>query len=255
MSDVSVLIVEDEPLARRRLARMVAGMKGVTLVGEAGDANAAYQMVGALNPDILLLDIQMPGASGFDLVERLGASAPAVVFVTAFDHHALRAFNARAADYVTKPVSAGRLAAAIDRAIALSRADRGDERVAELTETVAALRSALREQERPSIDFWVKTKNDHLRIPANSIAWIRAEGDYVRIHANGDSHLFHESLASLDRRLDAREFTRIHRSTIIRLNRVSRVRTAAFGALIVVLDDDSEMRVGRTYMSKVRKML
>ena len=116
MSDLSVLIVDDEPLARGRLRRMLAAMEGVRVAGEAGNAGEAQDRIAALKPDLLLLDIQMPGEGGFELLERLGEAAPPTIFVTAFDHHALRAFNARAIDYVTKPVEPGRLATAIERA-------------------------------------------------------------------------------------------------------------------------------------------
>lgn len=255
MSDTTVLIVDDEPLARRRLARMLTPLKNFHLVGEASDSVSAFDQIRLTDPDILLLDIQLPGASGFDLLDRLGESAPVVVFVTAFDHYALRAFDASAADYVTKPVDAGRLAAAMDRARSLAKARRDDARVAELTETVAALRAALRESERSLTDFWVKTKGGHVRVPLNLILSIQAERDYVRVFANGESYLLHESLASIDQRLDPREFLRIHRSAIVRLDRIVRLRTAPFGALVAVLEDGCEIRVGRTYAKKVRELL
>ena len=251
----TVLIVDDEPLARRRLARMIAAMPGVTLAGVAEDAEDAEAQVRALRPDILLLDIQMPGASGFDLVERLGPAAPVVIFVTAFDHHALRAFDARAADYVTKPVEAGRLAAAIGRALLLARAGHDEERLAELGETVTALRAALREHERATSDFWVKTRGGHVRVPAAQVLSIEAERDYVRLHTGQESYLLHESMASLERRLDPDDFLRVHRSAIVRRDQIVAIRHAPFAALIAVLEGGREIRVGRTYAARVRQLI
>jgi two-component system response regulator AlgR len=178
-----------------------------------------------------------------------------VVFVTAFDHYALRAFDACAADYLTKPVDAGRLAAAMARARSLARARKDAARVAELTEVVAALRAALREHERGATDFWVKTKAGYVRVPASRIMSFQAERDYVRIVADEGSYLLHESLSSIERRLSPGEFLRIHRSAIVRVDRVVRLRTAPFATLIAVLDDGSELRIGRTYAKRVRELL
>jgi len=255
MSDLSVLIVDDEPLARGRLRRMLTAMQGVRVAGEAGNAVDAHDRIAALKPDLLLLDIQMPGEGGFELLERLGDAAPPTIFVTAFDHHALRAFNARAIDYVTKPVEPGRLATAIERARLTVGARDGEGRITELQETVATLRAELRKQDGGTIDFWVRSKGEHLRIPSDAIMRIQAERDYVRLHADGLSHLYYESLASLERRLDPAEFVRIHRGTIVRRDRIVRMRGASFAALIVHLDDGSEARVGRTYAKAMRRLL
>ncbi|MBY8823878.1 LytR/AlgR family response regulator transcription factor [Sphingomonas colocasiae] len=255
MTDVSVLIVDDEPLARGRLRRMLGAMHGVRVAGEAGNAVDACQSIAVLKPDLLLLDIQMPGADGFELLDRLGDAAPPTIFVTAFDHHALRAFDARAIDYVTKPVEPGRLASAVERARLAAGAQARQGRIVELQETVATLRAELRKRDGGAIEFWVRYKGEHLRIPSDRISHIQAERDYVRLHADGQSHLYYESLASLERRLDPAEFVRIHRSTIVRRDRVLRLRGASFAALIVHLDDGSEVRVGRTYAKAMRRML
>lgn len=256
MTDLAVLIVDDEPLARRRVARTVGTIKGLALVGEAENLADAEKQVLALRPDLLLLDIQMPGGSGFDLLDRLGEATPVVIFITAFDHHALRAFGTSAADYVTKPVDPARLTAAIGRAVKIVQARKTEERLAELTETVATLRAALQIQDTSATDLWIRVKGGHVRVPASRIASIQAERDYVRVFVDGGgSHLMHESLASLEARLDERDFLRIHRSVIVRRNRVVRLRKAPFAALIAVLDDGSEVRVGRTYAKRIRETL
>lgn len=255
MSGPSVLVVDDEPLARRRILRLLSQIEGLGSIAEAADFAQACQMVDAACPDILLLDIQMPGGSGFEVLERVARTPPAVIFVTAFDHHALRAFDANAVDYVTKPIEPGRFRAAMERACRVVALRSHDERIAELQETVTSLRGALNDQARSSIDFWVRTQGEHLRIASDAIVRFEADRDYVRIHVPGAHYLYRESLASLDQRLDPAEFVRIHRGAIVRRRAVVRVRTGPFASLIVVLSDGTEVRVGRTYEPQMRALL
>lgn len=252
MKPMSVLIVDDEPLARRRLARLVAALPDAEPVGEAGDVQDACRAIEALSPDIILLDIQIPGGTGFDIVERLDGNGPAVVFVTAFDHFALRAFDAAAVDYVTKPIEPARLQMAISRARAKVAAKAGEERIAELNETVFALRQALRKQEAQVADIWVKARRELIRIALDRVVRFQAERDYVRIHTENRSYLHHESLASLEAWLDPAAFIRLHRSSIVRRDCIVGLRQAPFSALIALLSDGSEIRVGRTYAKQVR---
>lgn len=252
MRGVSVLIVDDEPLARRRLTRLLGKIDWVERVDEASDVSEACYKTAEIQPDILLLDIQMPGGSGFDVLERLGSSTPVVVFVTAFDHHALRAFEASAVDYITKPIEPGRFNMAMNRARLAVETLHQSERVAELKETIASLKSALSEQPKKNSEFWVKVRGEHVRIEQGNIIRFQAERDYVRIHVAGAEYLYQESLTSLERRLNPADFLRIHRSTIVRRSRIERIKQAPFAALIVVLADGSEARVGRTYASAIR---
>jgi two-component system LytT family response regulator len=196
MSELSVLIVDDEPLARRRLVRMLEALQGFRAIGEAGDVRQAYSRARELSPDIMLLDIQIPGGSGFDVLEQLGTDVPVVIFVTAFDHHALRAFDASAVDYVTKPIEPSRLQSALARARLAVEARNSIEHVEELQETILALRLALRKDEARQADLWIKHQGDSLRLPLDRINWIEADRDYVRIHTNDRYFLHHESLAS-----------------------------------------------------------
>lgn len=255
MSLLSVLVVDDEPLARRRLVRMLTKIDWVGTVEEAPNAGEAAKAIAQRPPDILLLDIQMPGGSGFDVLDDLGASPPAVIFVTAFDHHALRAFEANAIDYVTKPVETGRFLRAMGRARTSVAQRQQADRVAELQETVAALKGALSENIRRPVEFWVKARGDYLRLTLDQIIRFQAERDYVRIHAAGANYLFQESLASLERRLDGEEFLRVHRGAILRRSAIMRLRPAPFGALIAVLSDGAEVRIGRTYLASIRARL
>lgn len=255
MSGLSVLVVDDEPLARRRTIRLVSQMDGIGRIDEAGDFAQACAMVDAACPDILLLDIQMPGGSGFEVLQRVAQTPPAVIFVTAFDHHALRAFEASAVDYVTKPIQPGRFHAAMERARRVVTLHSRAERLAELQETVTSLRSALNGQARPAGDFWVRAQGEHVRVAADAIVRFEADRDYVRIHVPGAHYLYRESLASLERRLDPAEFVRIHRSALVRRRAIVRVRPGPFAALIAVLADGAEVRVGRTYEAQMRAIL
>lgn len=252
MSGWSVLVVDDEPLARRRLVRLLAALDWVGRIDEAGDVAEACRQALAHPPDILLLDIQMPGGGGFAVLERLSPTPPAVVFVTAFDHHALRAFEADAVDYVTKPVEPGRFRIAMERARAAAAAHGQGDRIAELQETVAALKRALNGRDRRTTDFWVKWQGDHLRIAPEQIVRFQADRDYVKIHVRDADYLYQESLAALERRLDPDEFMRIHRGTIVRRAAIVRIKPAPFAALVAVLSDGSEVRVGRTYAAALR---
>ncbi len=252
LTALTVLIVDDEPLARRRLARMTEKLDWVGRIETAADAIEGRQAATAARPDILLLDIQMPGGSGFDVLEAPMPVPPAVVFVTAFDHHALKAFEANAVDYLTKPVEPARFAVAMERARAAALSRVQQDRIAELQETVATLKRALNERARKPADFWIKVRGEHVRIPANEIVRVQAERDYVRIHLPGREYFYQENLSTVERRLDAEEFMRIHRSTIVRVSAVARIRAMPLSALIAVLSDGSEVRVGRTYAAAVR---
>jgi two-component system response regulator AlgR len=251
---LSILIIDDEPLARRRLQRLLAAIPGAGIVGTAGNVQQACDLIEELQPDVILLDIQMPGGTGFDILERLGDNAPAVIFVTAFDHYALRAFEAAAIDYVTKPIEANRLRTAIERARVAVAARTSAERVLELSETVQALRQALRKHDMQTSDLWIKSRGEFVRVTLDRVVRFQAERDYVRIHTEGRSYLHHESLASLERRLDPSEFLRLHRSSIVRRDCIVGLKQAPFAALIALLSDGSEIRVGRTYSRHVRPL-
>lgn len=252
MKDLAVLVVDDEPLARRRLIRLLGKLDWVDRVDEAADTMDACRMMAAIRPDIVLLDIQMPGGSGFDVVEQLGAETPVVVFVTAFDHYALRAFEANAVDYLTKPIEPGRFYQAMERARSVAGSRHHADRISELQETIASLKHALREQPEHPSEFWVKVRGEHVRIAQESIIRFQAERDYVRIYAAGHDYLYHETLASLEQSLDPSYFIRIHRSAIVRSDAIVRIKPGPFASMVAVLKDGSEIRVGRTYAPSIR---
>jgi two-component system LytT family response regulator len=255
VSGLSVLVVDDEPLARRRAIRLVRQCVEVGEIAEAADITAARAALLARPADILLLDIQMPGGDGFSLLETLRPPLPAVVIVTAFHDHALRAFDARAIDYVTKPIVPARLRAAVEKAALAVESRTSQDRIDEL-ETVRTLRKAglVQASGATAREFWVRTRGDVLRVPADQVIRFEAERDYVRLHTAGGTFLHHESLAGLERRLEPDVFVRIHRSSIVRRDAIARLRTAPFAALVAVLLDGTELRVGRTYLARIRKL-
>lgn len=197
----------------------------------------------------------MPGGDGFDVIDRLGREAPLVVFVTAFDHHAIRAFDLQAVDYVTKPVEAPRLAQAIARARAADAVRGHEERIAELLATVSTLRQSLRADEPARQALWVRDGSRHRRLALGEISHIEAEGDYVRVHEGGRSHLVSDSLAAMETRLAPLGFVRIHRRTLVRREAIAAVERAGYGALAVSLADGPVLRVGRTYAQAVRALV
>lgn len=255
MTGLTVLVVDDEPLARRRVTRLLQKLAWVQKVEEAGDVEEALERAAACRPDILLLDIQMPGGDGFRVMERLAPPLPAVVFVTAFDHYALRAFDASAVDYVTKPIEPGRFEQALQRARVAAESGAQAERLDELRETVASLKRAIAGQSRRQSEFWVRRQGEYLKIAPEDIIRFQADRDYVRLHVAGADYLYQESLTSLESRLDRDAFLRIHRSTIVRRSAIARIRPAPFASLIVVLTDGTELRVGRTYTHAIRASL
>lgn len=252
MTRLNVLVVDDEPLARRRLIRMLGKLEWVDRIDEANDAIEAQLKIKKCCPDILLLDIQMPGGSGFDVLEQLTSDPPAIVFVTAFDQYALRAFEANAVDYLTKPIDAARFSIAMDRAKAVASSRIQTDRIAELQEMIASLKGALRTQSRQIAEFWVKSLGEFIRVTQDNIIRFQAERDYVRIHVSGTSYLYQETLTSLEQRLDSDEFIRIHRSTIIKRTAIVKIKKTTFSEMIIVLSDGSEVRVGRTYAKNMR---
>jgi two-component system, LytTR family, response regulator len=254
--DLSVLIVDDEAPARHRLRSMLQQMPQVAVVGEAANVMASLKAIAAHKPQVVLLDIRMPGQSGFDLLPQCqGDHQPVFIFITAFTHHAIRAFEVAAVDYLLKPVAFARLQGALERARSRLRSRDSESRAAEMTLVIEALRQA---EEAPAAEarymteLWVPRRGEHVLLPVDRVDWISAEGDYVRLHVGPDDYLIRETIGGLERGLDPAGFLRVHRSAIVRRARIAAIRQAAFGALKVVLSTGAELPVGRTYASRLR---
>lgn len=257
MSTLRVLAIDDEPLALRRVEIAVADMPDVKLVGQARSGAEGLALVQTLKPDVVLLDIQMSNLDGFELIERLAdEGAPQVVFVTAHEAFAVRAFEVGAVDYVLKPLEFERLRAALARARrALAAAD-ADMRAAELRSLVRALREeAANAEPAYATGFWVERRGEHVRAQAHHIDWMEADRDYVRLHTRDGPCLMRGPLATVQAELDPGQFVRIRRSAVVRTDRIRSIRNRGYGDVRVLLSSGEELRVGKTYLREVRRLL
>lgn len=259
MTLLNFLVVDDEPLARRRVVRLLRQLPWAGQIQEAAHVQQALSCLEQFRAHILLLDIQMPGGSGFDLLASLSRRCstegppPAVVFVTAFDDHACQAFDANATDYITKPIEPGRFQLALERARQATEFNNGAQRIAELEAAIATLRRTA--PPRGPTELWVKTQGHYARIAFTSITRIEAERDYARIHVDGRSYLHNISLSELERQLPSQDFIRIHRSMMVRMEAIRQLKVGAFSSLTLALSDGVTVRVGRTYTAAVRTRL
>lgn len=242
---VKVLLVDDEPLVRAGLRDVLAQQPGVTIAGEAGDGLAAVDAIERLRPDLVFLDVQMPGLDGFGVLANVDpAQRPAVVFVTAFEQYALRAFDAHAIDYLLKPFDDARLLAALARAMTwLEREPRAGERAAERTAPLLADVARTRGRDR----FVVKHAGALRLVLAADVAWIEARGNYVHLHAPGGPFLLRETLSVLGDSLSAERFVRVHRSAIVALVEVIAAERQPSGDHELVLGDGARVPLGRSH--------
>jgi two-component system response regulator AlgR len=256
MTPLRVLIVDDEPLARRRLERGVARSGVGEVVAAAANGVEAARLLGEVRPDLILLDVRMPGMNGFDLLAQFPDDPPMVVFVSAFDEYATRAFDAAAVDYVLKPVDFNRLEIALRRARSARESIEARERARQLEDVVAALRARDSKAESPWLsELWVRAGGDLRRVRTTEIDWIAAEGDYARLHVGKRSYLSEQSLGALAQRLDPDVFMRVHRSAIVRLEGVAGLRKTGFRAHVADLACGAAAPIGRTYLKKVMARL
>jgi two-component system LytT family response regulator len=237
------VIADDEPPARRRLRRLLREIGGVDVVAEAGDSDATRAAVRELRPDVVLLDIQMPGQSGVDLVAQLDPPRPHIIFVTAHDVHAVRAFELHALDYVLKPVSRARLADAIDRLRRMPPRDPGDGRLDAWREWTSRL--------TPLSRLPVTHAGRVLLVDVAAIDWIESADNYVILHCSGRQYILRETLTRLIERLDADRFARIHRSTVVQIDRIDRLEPIARGDWTVGLRDGTRLTMSRTYRREI----
>jgi two-component system, LytTR family, response regulator len=244
-----VLIADDEPVARRRIRRLLKMHPDAVVVGEAGDGQAAVDAVGQLAPDLLFLDVQMPVKDGFDVVAGLGDRLPAVIFVTAFDEYALRAFDVHALDYLLKPFTRQRFDAAFERARDhLARRGGGlDARVLALLQNLPA---------RPHLTcIPVRTSGRIRIIQTADVDWIRSADNYITIAAGGREYLLRETMEGIERELDPQRFVRVHRSAIVQVDRIVELQPSFHGDFSIVLKDGSRLTLSRSYRDRVARVL
>jgi two-component system response regulator AlgR len=235
------LIVDDEPLAVERMQILCAALAQIDLIGTASDGESALRLIDALKPDLVLLDVAMPQRDGIGVAAALATAPhrPHVIFCTAFEQHAVAAFDVAAVDYVLKPVSADRLARAIARAV----------------EAAGRAAAAPATPSRWIEEFWVPHRSEMIRLAAGDIDRIDAERDYMRLTVGGRSYLIHQTISDLERRLDPDRFIRLHRSTIVRRDRIAKLRHDGLGVWHAELADGDLVRIGRTYQAAARTIM
>ena len=244
------LIVDDEPLARRGVVLRLRKFKDVEIVGECADGSSAVEKILELSPDVVFLDIQMPGMDGFDVLRALPReNLPAVIFLTAYEQHALRAFEVHALDYLLKPVDDARFAAAVARARRLL------DSAWKATMAERVLQMLDRTSDKFASRFTVRTGSRIQVVLAEDVEWIGAAGDYSELHAGGRAHLLRETMSSLEQRLDPSKFLRIHRSRIVRAASIVELRSIENREFTVRLSDGSEHRSSRTYADRLDRWL
>ena len=252
MPPLSVLVVDDEPLARERIRALLDDQPEVKIVGECTGGRAAVKAIQEKRPDLVFLDVQMPGLDGFGVVEQIGgARMPAIVFVTAFDQYALKAFEVHALDYLLKPFDRERFQATLARAreaIRLRAAGAVDQGMAALLESLAARR-------KHAGRLLVKCAGKERLLPVEEVDWFEAAGNYVRIHTRGERLLLRETMANLEVRLDPEQFARIHRSTIVNLKRVKELEPWFHGDYVVRLHDGQKLTLSRGHRARLLERL
>ncbi|HEV2131219.1 MAG TPA: LytTR family DNA-binding domain-containing protein [Longimicrobiaceae bacterium] len=246
------LIVDDEPLARQRIRDLLRDQPDIEVIGECADGEEAVLRIEEDRPELVFLDIQMPEMDGFEVMEAVGSEQmPTVIFVTAFDEFALRAFEAHAIDYLLKPFYRPRFQAALERAraqVAHRRGQRVDERIRALVDELPS---------RPKFParLVVRVGQKIHFVRTDEVDWIDAEGNYVRLHVGKRSYLLRETMTRLEERLNPRRFVRIHRSTIVNVERIKEIESMFKGNYVVILQDGTKLTSTSGYRSRLNELI
>jgi two-component system LytT family response regulator len=249
---VRTLIVDDEPIARKGIRRFLNAESDIEIIGECADGVEAVEMIQQQKPDLVLLDIQMPELDGFGVIEALeGKNIPVVIFITAFDEFALKAFSVHALDYLLKPLKQEQFHVALERAKAIlgfKQKKQFEEQLNTMLKFVSSHRTYL---ER----LIIKSNKSIIVLNVRDVDWFEAYGDYIRVHCNMKTHLIKNTMTELEKSLDPKMFVRVHRSTILQLNRVKELRPLSNGDYVVTLSDGANVSLSRTYSEKVLEAL
>jgi two-component system, LytTR family, response regulator len=253
MSALRAVIADDEPLARSLLRSMLVDHGDVEVVAEAGDGRSAVRAITEHRPDLVFLDVQMPELDGFGVVETLGVDRmPPVIFVTAYDQYAIRAFDIHALDYLLKPFDAER----VDRALRRAQSRLSEPGLADLGLRLAELLKGAREPGKKFPERLPIKREGRVRfVDMDEIDWIEADGKTLRVHAGKEVHVLRDTMTSLEARLDPKRFTRLHRSTIVNMGRIREVQPWFQGDFVVILSDGTRLTTGRVYRDNVRKLI
>jgi two-component system LytT family response regulator len=248
---IRALIVDDEPLARKRIHDLLREDPEIEIVGECGSGSQALEILEREKPGLLFLDVQMPEVDGFELLEAMEGVAPAVIFVTAYDKYALRAFDSQAIDYLLKPFNETRFQQALQRAKDRIRKAGNGMMSAELLSLLKDVQTGRKPAER----LVIKSGGRVLFLKAGEIDYIEAAGNYLNLYVGKDTHLIRETMQSLEARLDPERFLRIHRSTIVNLERIKELQPWFGGEYVVILRDGRKLTLSRTYRARVQQLL
>lgn len=242
---IRAVLADDEVLARQKLRQLLRDERAVEIVGESATGAETIELVRATRPELLFLDIRMPGMDGFDVIEALTGHVsplPRIIFTTAYDSYAIRAFEIHAADYLLKPFSAERLHSAIENAC---------KQLQQPSPAAVSQDAGKTDVPAPATRIVFKSRGRIVFLPVSDIRWISAEENYVRICTQGETHLLRETISRLEERLDREMFLRVHRSSIVNLQYVKEVRSEADGEYVVVLSSGQRVTMSRSYRARI----
>ncbi len=255
MRKIAALIVDDEPLGRASVSELLTTADDIEIIGECADGLEAIEQIHLKSPDLVFLDIQMPELNGFDVLQHLDPEKlPVIVFVTAYDEFAIKAFDVRALDYLLKPIDPDRFSATVQRVReTIAANDPGAGRLLQrrMRQLLQEISGSSRYREIIAVRSFKKIS----LIRVSDINWIQAQGDYLYLHAGGKRHLLHDSLTSLEKQLDPADFIRIHRSIIVNLRQVGEILMSREGDYLAVLPNDVKLPIGRLYRPKLLSLL
>jgi two-component system LytT family response regulator len=263
MKKLRTLIVDDEPLAREGIALVLRDDPEIDVIGHCGDGRTALAEIRAQRPDLVFLDVRMPQTDGFQVLEELAPKErPAVIFVTAYDRHAVQAFEMCAVDYILKPFRDLRLKAAVGRAKEQVRHANFDEMQRRAKDLLDHLRQmdtgAGSVDERPASvagRLVFKIGGEHLFVEPGDIAWMEAQGDFVKLRVGVQTHLVRESLQNIEKRLDPEVLVRVHRSFIVNVKCIKKITPSLYGDHVVLMNDGAKIRMSRTFRDKLKVLL
>jgi two-component system LytT family response regulator len=247
---IRAIVVDDEPLTRERVRALIAGHDGLELVGEGRNGLEALNLITSLEPELIFMDVEMPELDGFGVLSELDAEhTPAVIFITAYEHYALKAFDVGAVDYLHKPITPSRFADAVDRAREKLSRDTRDQSRALIASAVEAVRArGVRKR------FIVRKANEHYFVSVAEIDWIDVADNYLRLHVNGRSHFSRGTMKQAEEELDASQFVRVHRSAMVAVDRIRTIRSHDSGGHIIELTDGAQLKCSRQYARRVNEL-
>lgn len=248
---IRTLIVDDEPLARDRVKRFLRDESDIQIIGECGNGKEAVAAIQDRNPDLVFLDIQMPEKNGFEVVRSLDEDRmPAVIFVTAYDQYALQAFDVHALDYLLKPFNRERL----HRAVAHAREQIESRRIGQLDERLASLIKDLKADKKYLERLVVKSVGRVFFLKTDEIDWIEAAGNYVKLHSGREAHMIRETMNGIESKLNPERFFRIHRSTVVNIDRIKELHPMFSGDYAVILRNGTELALSRNYRERLLEL-